>query len=251
VFRAIYRSHTFARHAHEAHAIGVVDGGVGEFWCRGANHRAARDSLVLIQAGEAHTGRSIDAGAPLSYRMIYVSEARRAELLGGRAMPAFRSPAPVDRRVARAIRRTHDRLNDASSALERESALADLLVLIESEHGAGSRAFGEIRRQRPAVAEAHAFIAANYRDAIGLVDLARRVGLSPHHLNSSFSRAYGIPPHAFQTQLRVREGMSLLRGPKTLAMVAIELGFADQSHFTRMFRRIVGVTPGCFRASRA
>jgi len=61
-----------------------------------------------------------------------------------------------------------------------------------------------------------------------------------------FKRALGIPPHAFQVQLRLARSQRLLRKGEPLARVAVETGFADQSHFTRSFKRLVGVTPGAY-----
>jgi len=76
---------------------------------------------------------------------------------------------------------------------------------------------------------------------------ARVAGLSPCHLNRVFRRALGLPPHAFQTQLRVVRAGALLRRGWPLAAVAAETGFADQSHLTRRFKTVVGVTPGAYR----
>ena len=83
-----------------------------------------------------------------------------------------------------------------------------------------------------------------------LDELSREVGLSPHYLNSTFARTFGLPPHAYQLQLRIKRAIELLRGQDCLATIALSLGFADQSHFTRQFKRVVGVSPGAFRATR-
>jgi len=56
----------------------------------------------------------------------------------------------------------------------------------------------------------------------------------------------GLPPHAFQLQLRVDRAKTLLAGGVDITAVAQRTGFADQSHFTRILRRSVGVTPGRF-----
>ena len=82
--------------------------------------------------------------------------------------------------------------------------------------------------------------------SLGLDALARAVGLTRFQALRAFRRRYGIPPHAYQ--LTVRTGMAaplLLRGA-SVTYVAHELGFTDQSHFTRHFKRIWGITPGNF-----
>ena len=77
-----------------------------------------------------------------------------------------------------------------------------------------------------------------------LEELASLANLSPYHLARVFRDEIGMPPHAYQTQARLgRTRVLLLRGWPP-ARVAQETGFADQSHLTRRFKRLVGVTPG-------
>jgi len=52
-----------------------------------------------------------------------------------------------------------------------------------------------------------------------------------------------MPPHAYQVRIRVEAARRMLLSGFAIATVAAELGFADQSHFTRHFRRVMGITP--------
>jgi AraC-like DNA-binding protein len=79
---------------------------------------------------------------------------------------------------------------------------------------------------------------------VSLGDLAAHVGLSPYHLLRSFRAQVGITPGAYQIQLRVLEARRRLREGAGIAATATELGFADQSHLTRHFQRIMGTSPG-------
>jgi AraC-like DNA-binding protein len=78
---------------------------------------------------------------------------------------------------------------------------------------------------------------------VTLVGLAQVAGLSPFHLCRAFREAVGMTPHAYLTQIRVGRARSLLRAGLPPAVVAIEVGFCDQAHLTRHFKRIVGTTP--------
>jgi len=66
-----------------------------------------------------------------------------------------------------------------------------------------------------------------------------------------FRRATGVPPHSFQLQERVARVQRLLRAGSSIADVAYFCGFSDQSHLARTFKKVVGVTPGVFRAAMA
>ncbi len=57
-----------------------------------------------------------------------------------------------------------------------------------------------------------------------------------------------MPPHAYQESVRIRHAQRLIRAGMSLADVAVEVGFSSQSHLTRCFKQIIGVTPGQARA---
>jgi AraC-like DNA-binding protein len=72
--------------------------------------------------------------------------------------------------------------------------------------------------------------------------------MSKCHLVHLFHKELGLPPHAYQIQLRVAHARRLVASGTPLAEVASLTGFADQSHLTRLFKRIVGVPPGQYAA---
>ncbi len=82
------------------------------------------------------------------------------------------------------------------------------------------------------------------RTPVSLDGLAAAAGLGRFALLRAFQRRFGLPPHAYQLQLKIERARTLLRSGQSAAWVAGELGFCDQSHFTRHFKRILGVTPG-------
>jgi AraC family transcriptional regulator len=93
------------------------------------------------------------------------------------------------------------------------------------------------------------YIMANLHDSPTLEQMAGLVHLSPYHFARQFKAATGLPPHQFLITRRVERAQQILRGRLSLAEVAIGVGFSDQSQLCFHFKRIVGVTPGQFRAS--
>jgi len=93
------------------------------------------------------------------------------------------------------------------------------------------------------------FISEHYSERITNRQLARLCGLSERALERHFLSTYRTSPHEYLRQLRVRMSCNgLVFSRKTLARLATEFGFADQSHFTREFRRFIGETPRAYRA---
>ena len=105
---------------------------------------------------------------------------------------------------------------------------------------------GRVWSHPRAVAEAVRFIQESYSRDVSLSDIAEAVHLSPFHVARLFKQALGVSPHQYLIQVRVNSARALLEagsGERSLAEVASAVGFADQSHLTRHFKRLLGVTP--------
>ena len=105
---------------------------------------------------------------------------------------------------------------------------------------------GRVGAHPRAVAEAVRFIQQHYSRDVSLNDIAEAVHLSPFHVARLFKQALGVSPHQYLIQVRVNSAKALLEagsGERSLAEVASAVGFADQSHLTRHFKRLLGVTP--------
>ena len=93
-----------------------------------------------------------------------------------------------------------------------------------------------------------AYIAANIGSTIRVTDLARIARLSLGHFFRAYRESFGEPPLAHIARLRIKRAQSLmLRSEASLSQIALDCGMHDQSHFTRVFRRIVGTNPGIWR----
>ena len=128
--------------------------------------------------------------------------------------------------------------------------LGNCMTLPEVEASLPVEAGSPSGAQPRAVSEALAFIHENYARELSLTDIAEAVNLSSFHLARLFKQSVGVPPHQYLIQLRVNSARWLLSagaGERSLAEVASAVGFADQSHFTRHFKRMTGVTPRQFR----
>jgi AraC family transcriptional regulator len=91
------------------------------------------------------------------------------------------------------------------------------------------------------------FINANLEKDISLASISTVVGISPYHFARLFKQSTGLAPHQYLLRSRVeRARQMLLRSQGEIAEIAVGVGFCDQSHFTRHFKRVIGVTPKKF-----
>lgn len=249
LFHADFSGLTFARHSHDAFAIGAILQGVGGYQCRGQRHALPAGTLSLMNPEEAHTGHA--ESARLVYRMLYVEESRLPTLLGRKRLPdGFRCINPNDDgQVAAGLARLAMEF-ERGDALALESELLAVLELVFVRHG-GLRTARPAPRDGGVTAFLHDYLEAHYAQAVSLEQLAGLVQRHPRHVIEAFRRAYGVPPHTYLLQRRVREAKRLLLSEQTPLDVALSLGFYDQAHFSGTFKRFTGVTPGQYRRSAA
>jgi len=155
----------------------------------------------------------------------------------------------------------HDPLiNNLASALVREMLAKDdatrvfteSLASVLSVHLIRNYAEGMPAAPQPvpgptrAVSAAVRFIREHYAEQISLADIAAAAGMSPFHLTRVFKKTMGMSPHQYLVEVRVHSARALVSSGgdhPSLAEVAAAVGFADQSHLTRQFKRILGTTP--------
>lgn len=93
------------------------------------------------------------------------------------------------------------------------------------------------------------YIEASLEESITLANIAEHTGLSRMHFATQFRRSTGLSPHAFLLCRRLEKAKQIMRNDSSpLAQVALAAGFTSQSHFTAVFRKLTGTTPGRWRA---
>lgn len=248
LLRATYVSHSFSRHSHEGFAVGVIEEGALGFFYRGENVVAARGSVNLANPDEPHTGRAATPEG-WTYRMFYlhpeVLEDAAREMSGRSARTPFFQPGVLrDDQLAWMIRGLHIAMEDGiMKSMELESRLYLMLSRLIRRHSDAPPPTSAIGREHGAVKRAIEFIEEHYHEDVLIAQLASVAHLSAFHFIRVFARATGLTPHTHLNQVRVRKAKNLLAKGEPLSVVAAETGFADQSHLTRRFKSITGMTP--------
>lgn len=250
LLEACYHQQSFSRHVHEGFCIGVIDAGAQSFYRSGANHIAPRNSIILVNADQVHDGRrAADDG--WSYRAIYpVPEMLAqvgAELFGPRSgAPWFAEPVVHDPWLAQRLREFFDLLSRSDNPLQRQTAWFSVMTSLLQRHAGRPGQLPPTLRAPLQVRLVRDYIDEHFQRNLTLDELARQAGLSPFYLARLFQRHVGLPPHSYQIIRRVQFAKGLIRRGESLAEVAATAGFTDQSHLSRHFKKVLGVTPGRF-----
>ncbi|MFE3327237.1 AraC family transcriptional regulator [Streptomyces sp. NPDC059176] len=252
LLRAHYVRHTFPRHSHEGYVFGTITGGIEDVGLPGGVVHAGPGTVVMINPEVPHTAR---AGAPEGwvYSTLYPSAQVVAEIAAEtttiRGTAGFAETHVVDHRAAQLIREVH-RAAEQGDALAADSMLRIMVALMLRNHGSSLPA----RELRTAgarnAARARAVLEERMDDPPTLQALATELGTSPFALLRAFRDRYGMPPHTWLTDARVRRARQLLDVGTAPAQAAVAVGFTDQPHLNRHFTRIVGVPPGAYQRGR-
>jgi len=238
VFHARFVDHAYPAHTHDAWTVFTVDEGSIAYDLERRHRGVERSKVTLLPPGVVHDGRP---GVVDGYRkrVLYVGTEVLGEHLIG---PAVDEPDVVDGSIVRGFRSLHRALADPGDTFEAESMFALVAARLREQLG----------DHRGDDAEAGVSVAEELRDlldaglfvGITLAEAGRILDTSPAHLVRSFTRRFGISPHRYLVGRRIDEARSRLLEGQPLAQVAADVGFHDQAHFTKHFKRHVGTTPG-------
>ena len=134
-----------------------------------------------------------------------------------------------------------------TSRLERDSKLLSLIEAVLKYGSDISIAQNYVGKEHQAVSIVREILHAYPGENLSINNLSRITGLNPKYLINVFTKNVGLPPHRYLISLRIHQAKSRLAKGETIALVAQELGFYDQSHFSNTFKQYVRVSPGQFK----
>jgi AraC family transcriptional regulator len=237
-------------HAHPAPVIAlVVRGAIEMSYASGRrlSGDAGRDaaSALVLPSGEPHSGRTGADGA----RVLFLEfSADRVATMGRAAAKLLAEPArlraprltQLSRGLVRELAMADDVADDAAALALEGLTLETVAALIrhrrESSRSGSPPAW--LRRVREMLHDRYG------EREIRIAGLAAVAGVDPAHLARTFRAHYGMTAGAYLREIRVRRAAeALVRSSAPLGQIALDAGFADQSHFTRVFRSAYGITP--------
>jgi AraC-like DNA-binding protein len=249
LFRASLRGEVYAKHRHDTYAVGVTDHGVQVFDYRGAARVRTRGQVVVLHPDELHNGRAgTDEG--FGYRIIYIEPVYLGEAL--RTLRGRPGPLPfVSESVSTSVRLA--RAVDAAFGGPLESLSVDSLM-VEVADGLLAVQHGErpapSRVDVAAVERAREFLDAQRTRVVHSSELEAITGLTRYDLARQFRTVLGTSPYRYLLMRRLAFARARIHEKRPLVDVACEAGFADQAHFSRVFKSAFGLTPGRYRALR-
>ena len=249
LLEAWFHGPAYHKHRHDTYAICLTTSGVQAFAYRGTREISTPGQVVVLHPDEIHDGYAgTDAG--FGYRQLYVDPAlifEAVQVLRGQvcALPFVRTPVVMNPRLSKAI----------TAAFEggREPLAMDSLVvqvaegLLETDPSCTPIPIPR-HLDVAALHRARAFLEAEKTRMVGSAELEAVTGLTRYDLARQFRLMCGTSPYRYLLMRRLAYAREQITRRRPLVEVALDAGFADQAHFSRMFKATFGLTPARYRA---
>ena len=241
-------SFSLPAHFHEELEITIMQSSDWKFDYRGTKFTVPPLSFTLTQPGEVHKA-SFESQINCRFYGLRINTSLLQELTiettdARQGLPLFSTPVVSDKELSKLIFSFHNLVeNSKESILQQQSLLFKILENVLLRYTQNHPTLKNIGNENQPIQRVKDYLNDCYSENISLEELARIANFSPFYLNRAFRKQIGIPPHAYQTQVRIQKAKALLKNNLSISQVAVKTGFSSQSHFGWHFKRVMGVTP--------
>lgn len=229
----------FSPHRHDTYTIAVTTSGVQSFNYRGKRWRSLPGQAVILHPDEVHDGYCCNQTG-FSYRAAYLPPAHVQTVIGGAALPFLAEGVSTDAHLVGSALRLITMCTGEVNLFGYQDALHQFVSAMQRCEG-GPAARPNVNRE--AVMRVREFLDSVPGPGTNLDQLEKLAGYDRWQLSRDFRALLGTSPYRYLQCRRLERAGQLLRNGFCMAAAAHEAGFADQSHFGRVFRRTFGTTP--------
>lgn len=226
-------------HCHNEVSIGVVESGTSLVSCQGTDFTVGYNHLVIFPPHVMHKCTPKDINS-WEFKMLYIDTYWLQSVFSKELSiaVAIKKLNPI---YINKIKACFSFLASKATALEKETRL--ILALSEIFSFTDTANYHTLDNKNKYACALQKYIEKHYLENITLNEMTNFLGITKYHLIRLFQKNYAMTPYAYLMQLRLNHAKMLLRKGKNITDTAYEVGFYDQSHFSKSFKQYSGVTP--------
>ena len=243
----------YHKHFHNTLSIGAIEEGKVSFSHLQENRMLYPDELVVINPNIVHSCNPVE-NESRTYHMIYLDtiwcQKLQESIFGG-----LNSYIPVSEFIlkdknlyTKFIDLNYKLLNSDIFYLEKEELLQNFMIELFCQY-CDKTMQSCMYKENINIQLAKEYIEENINSNPTVKEISKYLNISEFHFFKLFKQAFHISPHAYLLNQKICRAKELLSNQEEIAQVAYELGFADQSHFSRVFKSYVATTPNEYRKS--
>lgn len=234
----------FPNHFHDYYVIGFIENGKRILSCKNNEYVLKAGDILLLNPLDNHTCYSED-GKPLDYRCLNISKGVMKkivkEIFTIDYLPEFKDPVVFSNDLVENLKLLHQMVMKKETEFFKEELFYLLLEQLIKEYAI--LASNKKLEFKEPIKKVKQFLDDNYEKQISLNELSELSGMNKYTLIRNFTHEMQITPYQYLEIIRINHAKELLEAGIDLTEVAILSGFSDQSHFTRFFKRLIGLTP--------
>lgn len=247
---AEYRRFAFPRHFHLEYHVGLLVQGRHRYDYRGERRQVGAGDVLLMAPEGIHDGACLDGESyrirVMAFDPHWLDEASRTLSDGRQGAPRLTTSSLRHPQLSQHLQQFHAAILGGSTLAQETAlwqALASLLEMGSTLRVSDTESVFDRRTWQ----ELRDWLESRLDDPPSLEDIASFCGMSPWQVLRRFRQHTGLPPHQWLTQLRLQRALPLVLAGESLSEIALRLGFYDQAHFSRLFRRTYGLPPARLR----
>ena len=235
----------FPNHFHEYYVIGFVENGQRRLYCKNKDYIINPGDMVVLNPFDSHTCLQVNDEA-LDWRCINIKKEVMKEAVGKiygyDYLPVFSKTVFSDDEILSLLKELHSMIVIGSESSETRRAVFYKIIeklfekYIEQDQNNEITATADIKRLCR-------YMENNYCQKLSLDDFSRIAGQNKFTLLRNFNKIHGLTPYQYLETIRIEKARIYLEEGSTPAETALNTGFSDQSHFTRFFKSLIGLTP--------
>lgn len=249
----------YEAHSHDEFSFGIIDSGVADYRNRHNTYHIGQGDIVTINPFDVHScnpelhlaNTNHSDQRAWSYRMLFVDTLKMGEVQQDvlQNQTSHYTPFLNDLERSEALQQQFialfSALHSGSSTLEAEVCLFDF---IESCFAAHPTKIIQANKRQPCLDRVRHKLLDDINHNHHLQTLAEEVGISRYQLVRAFKQQFGLPPHAYLLDEKIKRAKTMLKSGQKISDIALQLGFSDQAHFQRQFKRKLAVTPKFYQS---
>jgi len=243
LLEASFTNKIFSPHFHDEYSIALITSGNHNFTCNKDDFAARPGDIRLINPGDIHVCKSKTWGyitfTPDNNFVEAFSESCQKELHN----ISFSNPVINNQKLTKLFLELNSAKKIWQDELMSENILEELVVNLISSYSNNSVKNRDISYSRTKLNQSVEYMRVNFDESLKLETLAHISGLSKYHFLRKFKEEFNMTPHAYLLQIRIQNAKNMLLQNRALCEIAHSCGFSDQSHFTRVFNKIYGMSP--------
>ncbi|WP_025667194.1 AraC family transcriptional regulator [Aquimarina megaterium] len=249
LFKGSFTSHQFKPHFHESYTIIFMDYGIGDYSNDSSNFILSTGSILVFNPYEVHTGKPVK-NSPWNFLTMYVPIGIMKKAMGtlnsSIELPVFKENIITNKVLFKKGKTVFPNLIYNQHNPKSEYLLMDFLKELIQRYAHTEINNEPISEKFIVAKQIKEYLHNHYLEEVSIHDLSNLTGISEYGLIKSFKQHYQLPPHQYLVNLRIEKAKKLLTERLSATEVAYQSGFFDQSHFTRHFKKIIGITPKQF-----